>query len=181
MKPAQINFVKECLPAAVSAGAAFNLNPLVILAQAAFESGWGTSNLAKECRNYFGLTAYGCSNAYWHGGKTTVKASSYPLNFRRYDTRENSFLDFARLIRNNYRSAWQVSNDPQAYAKEIAYSPYISESGNVPAQYHPDHTNDTGGDGVNRRITVQPYAIPNNHPVGRGQNYPVPALDTESH
>ena len=39
MKPAQINFVKECLPAAVSAGAAFNLNPLVILAQAAFESG----------------------------------------------------------------------------------------------------------------------------------------------
>lgn len=56
MKPAQINFVKECLPAAVSAGAAFNLNPLVILAQAAFESGWGTSNLAKECRNYFGLT-----------------------------------------------------------------------------------------------------------------------------
>lgn len=89
MKPAQINFVKECLPAAVSAGAAFNLNPLVILAQAAFESGWGTSNLAKECRNYFGLTAYGCSNAYWHGGKTTVKASSYPLNFRRYrHTRE---------------------------------------------------------------------------------------------
>ena len=113
MKPAQINFVKECLPAAVSAGAAFNLNPLV--------------NLAKECRNYFGLTAYGCSNAYWHGGKTPVKATSYPLNFRRYDTRENSFLDFARLIRNNYRSAWQVSNNPQAYAKEIAYSPYISE------------------------------------------------------
>ena len=66
MKPAQINFVKECLPAAVSAGAAFNLNPLVILAQAAFESGWGTSNLAKECRNYFGLTAYGCSN--WKSG-----------------------------------------------------------------------------------------------------------------
>ena len=52
MKPAQISFVKECLPAALSAGAAFNLNPLAILAQAAFESGWGTSNLAKECRNW---------------------------------------------------------------------------------------------------------------------------------
>ena len=76
MKPAQISFVKECLPAALSAGTAFNMNP---------------------------------------------------LDFRRYDTRENSFLDFARLIRNNYRSAWQVSNDPEAYAKEIAYSPYISE------------------------------------------------------
>ncbi|MFQ9020533.1 MAG: hypothetical protein ACLR6J_02165 [Parabacteroides merdae] len=67
------------------------------------------------------------------------------MNFRRYDTRENSFLDFARLIRNNYRSAWQVgSNDPQAYAKEIAYSPYVSElnGDNREAyrqQYHPDH------------------------------------------
>ena len=125
MKPAQINFVKECLPAAVSAGAAFNLNPLVILAQAAFESGWGTSKRFAD--GHLSSLYRRSSNAYWHGGKTTVKASSYPLNFRRYDTRENSFLDFARLIRNNYRSAWQVSNDPQAYAKEIAYSPYISE------------------------------------------------------
>lgn len=127
MKPVQISFVKECLPAALSAGAAFKMNPLVILAQAAMESGWGMSNLARDSRNYFGLIAYGCSNAYWHGGKTTVKTSSYSLDFRRYDTRENSFLDFARLIRANYRSAWQVCNDPVAYAKEIAYSPYISE------------------------------------------------------
>ena len=127
MTAQQISFVKNSLQAAVSAGASFNMNPTVILAQAAFESGWGTSNLAVKHNNFFGLTAYGASNAYWHGGKTTVKASSYPLNFRRYDTRENSFLDFARLIRNNYRSAWQVSNNPQAYAKEIAYSPYISE------------------------------------------------------
>ena len=49
------------------------------------------------------------------------------MDFRRYDTRENSFLDFARLIRDGYRSAWSVSNDMPAYAKEIAYSPYISE------------------------------------------------------
>ena len=49
------------------------------------------------------------------------------MQFRRYDTRENSFLDFARLIRDSYRSAWQVSHNMEAYAKEIAYSPYISE------------------------------------------------------
>ena len=127
MKPAQISFVKECLPAALSAGAAFNMNPLVILAQAALESGWGMSDLARESRNFFGLTAYGCSNQYWHGGKTTVNTGSYSLDFRRYDTRENSFLDFARLIRNNYRTAWQANNNPEAYAREIAYSPYISE------------------------------------------------------
>lgn len=53
MKPAQINFVKECLPAAVSAGAAFNLNPLVILAQAAFESGWGNEQSGKGVPKLF--------------------------------------------------------------------------------------------------------------------------------
>jgi len=127
MTAQQIRFVKDSLPAAVSAGAAFNMNPLAILSQAAFESGWGTSNLATASRNFFGLTAYGCSNEYWHGGKTTVRTTGYSMNFRRYDTRENSFLDFARLIRNNYRSAWQVSHDLTAYAREIAYSPYISE------------------------------------------------------
>ena len=127
MTAQQINFVKNSLQAAVSAGASFNMNPTVILAQAAFESGWGTSHLATGSNNFFGLTAYGASNQYWHGGKTQVKTDSYSLDFRRYDTRENSFLDFARLIRNNYRAAWQVSSDPEAYAREIAYSPYISE------------------------------------------------------
>ena len=127
MTAQQISFVKNSLQAAVSAGASFNMNPSVILAQAAFESGWGMSKLATGSNNFFGLTAYGCSNQYWHGGKTTMNAASYLLDFRRYDTRENSFLDFARLIRNNYRAAWQMSSDPEAYAREIAYSPYISE------------------------------------------------------
>lgn len=95
MTAQQINFVKNSLQAAVSAGASFNMNPTVILAQAAFESGWGMSKLATGSNNYFGLTAYGCSNQYWHGGKTTVNTDSYSLDFRRYDTRENSFLDFA--------------------------------------------------------------------------------------
>lgn len=127
MTEKQIHFVKNCLQAAIAAGEKFHMNPSVILAQAAFESGWGTSDLATKSNNFFGLTAYGCSNQYWHGSKTAVKGRSYSLDFRRYDTRENSFLDFARLIRNSYRTAWQVSNDPVAYAREIAYSPYISE------------------------------------------------------
>ena len=127
MTAQQISFVKNSLQAAVSAGASFNMNPTMILAQAAFESGWGMSKLATGSNNYFGLTAYGCSNQYWHGGKTTVNTGSYSLDFRRYHTRENSFLDFARLIRSAYPRAYHFSFQPEAYAKEIAYSPYISE------------------------------------------------------
>ena len=127
MTAQQINFVKNSLQAAVSAGASFNMNPTMILAQAAFESGWGMSKLATGSNNYFGLTAYGCSNQYWHGGKTTVNTGSYSLDFRRYDTRENSFLDFARLIHSAYPVAATLTFHPTAYAKEIAYSKYISE------------------------------------------------------
>lgn len=123
----QIRFVKDSLPAALAAGTAFAMNPNMILAQAAFESGWGQSRLSTDCCNFFGLTAYGCSNAYWHGARRTVQTSSYSLDFRCYASRQDSFMDFARLIRNSYRRAWQMSNDPQAYAKEIAYSPYLSE------------------------------------------------------
>lgn len=127
MTAQQIRFVKDSLPAAVSAGASFNMNPTVILAQAAFESGWGTSRLSTEGMNFFGLTAYGCSNAYWHGGRMALSGRYGTLYFRRYQARTLSFLDFARLIRNNYRPAWQVSENPDAYAKEIAYSAYINE------------------------------------------------------
>ena len=49
------------------------------------------------------------------------------LVFRIYKTDEDSFMDFARLISRNYKSAASVSNDSTQYAKAIAYSPYISE------------------------------------------------------
>ena len=68
----QIFFVKGMLPHANSAETFFHLNPIVTLAQAALESGWGKSNLALKGNNFFGLTAYGKSNDYWHGGVITL-------------------------------------------------------------------------------------------------------------
>ena len=76
--------------------------------------------------NFFGLTGYGVANAYWHGGKTDQDKPG-GLLFRRYDSPENSFLDFARLIATVYKQAAAVSHYPRAYAREIAYSRYISE------------------------------------------------------
>ena len=74
----QSEFFSSLLPLARKAGEAFRINPVVILAQAAIESGWGQSDLASEHHNYFGLTA-------------------------------------------------DVSDDPKAFARKIAYSKYISE------------------------------------------------------
>ena len=70
---------------------------------------------------------YGASNGYWHGERAKVEGTGGVHYFRHYVGVEFSFLDFARLIRTGYRRAWSFSRQPEAYAKEIAYSPYISE------------------------------------------------------
>ena len=118
------DFVNKFYPAAQAAGAEFNINPVVVLAQAAIESGWGESKLSSY-NNFFGITAYGRINSYWHGGK--IQLAENGLTFRRYDTMENSFMDYCRLIRGSYRTSADLSFHPAAFAKSIAYSKYISE------------------------------------------------------
>lgn len=122
-------FTNLFLPAAVQAGNRYQMNPAIILAQAAIESGWGESNLCRNYNNFFGITGYGAPNIYWKGEKTQLAAeggASY-LQFRIYTSAEESFMDFARLIRTAYPLAASLSYHPEAYAKEIAYSRYISE------------------------------------------------------
>ena len=118
------DFVNKFYPAAKAAGAEFNINPVVVLAQAAIESGWGESKLSTY-NNFFGITAYGRINNYWHGGKIQLADNGLP--FRRYDKMENSFMDYCRLIRSSYRTSADLSFYPAAFAKSIAYSKYISE------------------------------------------------------
>lgn len=119
-------FVKMYGEAARTAGELFGMNPVVILAQGAIESGWGESVLAVKFHNFFGIAGYGVANAYWHGGKTDLGNGG--LLFRRYDTPEHGFMDFARLVSSAYPQAAAVSFYPEAYAQEIAYSRYISEA-----------------------------------------------------
>ena len=123
-------FFKKFLPAAKAAGEHFKLIPQMILAQAAIESGWGESVLCTVYNNYFGLTGYGQPSLYWKGAKT-LKAEDggiSHLQFRIYESVEQSFFDFARLICKVYPTATSLSYHPEAYAKEIAYSRYISEA-----------------------------------------------------
>ena len=123
------DFIKQYLPLAQKAGVQFGMNPVIILAQSAIETGWGESTLCKEHNNFFGITAYGHPNPFWKGDRTDLSAvTGRPtLWFRRYASPEDSFLDFARLIHSAYPVAATLTFHPAAYAKEIAYSQYISE------------------------------------------------------
>jgi peptidoglycan hydrolase FlgJ len=122
----QENFVTKYYSQAELAAKPFGLNPLVILAQAALESGWGTSYMAKNIFNFFGITAFGKPNAFWDGTSYTSKTSG--LKFRVYTNAEKGFSDHARLISSKYKEAASKSFDVNAYARAISLSPYISEA-----------------------------------------------------
>ncbi len=122
----QQNFVHTYYPQAEIAAKQFGLNPLVIMAQAALESGWGTSYMAKNIFNFFGITAGGNPNTFWDGQSYTSKSSG--LKFRKYKNAADGFADHARLISSKYKSSAALSNDVNAYAKSISLSPYISEA-----------------------------------------------------
>ena len=100
MKAEQVDFISSYLPLARKAGESFRINPVVILAQAVIESGWGQSDLAREHHNFFGITAYGKKNVWWKG--EGIELGVHSLRFRVYDTPQDSFMDYARLIRHAY-------------------------------------------------------------------------------
>ena len=119
------SFVLNYYKAAIAVGRQFKLSALVILTQAALESAWGTSTLAKQYNNFFGMTAGGKPNAYWQG--QTYTAASSGLKFRVYPSVSAGFSDFARVITTNYKDAAAVSGNINAYATKISQSAYISE------------------------------------------------------
>lgn len=119
------DFITKYLPLAQKAGEAFRINPVVILAQAAIETGWGQSDLCLRYHNFFGITAYGKKNVWWTGTSTQLSADS--LSFRTYPAPLHSFMDYGRLIRHAYTDATDVSYKPAAFALKIGYSKYISE------------------------------------------------------
>lgn len=84
-------FIREYAPLAGEAGRAFRIDPVVILAQAAIETGWGESTLCREYHNFFGITAYGLPNVWWTGRWTELSPRS--LRFRIYPDDKCSFMD----------------------------------------------------------------------------------------
>ena len=85
------DFITKYLPLAQKAGEAFRINPVVILAQAAIETGWAQSDLCLLHHNFFGITAYGKKNVWWTG--TSVQLSTNSLSFRTYPDPLHSFMD----------------------------------------------------------------------------------------
>jgi len=132
-------FIAAMLPMAEKAAARLGVEPRFLVAQAALETGWGKSMIRQQdgsnSHNLFGIKATG-----WQGASATVMTTEYvngkatreKAGFRAYDSFEQSFNDYVRLLENNgrYQKAIQVastSGDSERFVNELQRAGYATD------------------------------------------------------
>jgi flagellum-specific peptidoglycan hydrolase FlgJ len=103
------------------------------VAQAALESGWGTSGLSVKAKNLFGVKA----DKFWGGPTITMMTSEHingqwirvPAKWRAYETWEECILDHAEFFHVNprYSKALQYPHDAIRFAEEVAAAGYATD------------------------------------------------------
>jgi len=115
MKPSV--FFEKYSNSAIEAQNKLGIPASITLAQAALESAWGESELAKKSNNFFGIKDQ--SNDEWYGEFDTYKTrevingqSVYiNSNFRKYKNPTESFKDHASFLLKNkrYKSLFELN------------------------------------------------------------------------
>lgn len=126
-------FLRQLWPAAREAAGKLGVEPEVVLAQAALESGWGRHSVGRDSYNLFGIKA----DSRWQGEKVEVSTLEYrdgvPVRekaaFRRYDSPTQSLEDYVNFIRENprYSQALEKAGDSSAYLRELQRAGYATD------------------------------------------------------
>jgi len=125
LSPTQIGFIASHQAAAKSAEAASGIPAAFMIAQAAHESGWGQRQIkladGSSAHNLFGIKA----TPGWTGPVTEITTTEYvagaaqkvSAKFRAYASDEESFRDYARLMKESPRYAGVVAQAAQVPAR----------------------------------------------------------------
>ena len=130
-------FIDEMLPHATAAARALGVDARAIVAQAALETGWGTSQPADaggQSHNYFGIKA----GASWRGasvGADTTEfsagvAGTEQARFRAYGSLAENVADYVRVLREpRYAAALGTGSDVHAFATALQRGGYATDPG----------------------------------------------------
>jgi len=133
----QEEFVQAVLPAARAAAQKLGVDPEIVVAHAALETGWGksvpTGADGKPSFNLFGIKAGGR----W-GGDTSLSAThefsggrmqSTLASFRAYDSPEQSIQDYAGVLQSSprYSAALNTGSDVAAFARGLQQGGYATD------------------------------------------------------
>jgi len=133
----QVDFLKRHEDAAKAAEASTGIPATFMMAQAAHESGWGRREIknadGSSAHNVFGIKA----GPGWKGATTDIvtteviggQARKVVAKFRAYASYEESFKDYANMMKNNPRYAKVVENSESVhgFAKGLQRAGYATD------------------------------------------------------
>lgn len=131
------DFVKTLYPIAEQVASSIGVDPRVLLAQSALETGWGRKMIAmpdgSNSHNLFGIKA----DARWSGEQATVKTVEYrdgvaaleKASFRSYGSYEESFRDYVKFLQENprYQEALSQSHDANSFTQRLQDAGYATD------------------------------------------------------
>ena len=154
------DFVDSLRPVAVKVGEETGVNPEVLMAQAALETGWGKSVIkhpnGRSSHNLFGIKA----DTSWQGERVVSSTLEYEDGiavkrneaFRSYNSFEESFRDYVDFLKNNrrYEHALSQVDNPEKFVGALQEAGYATD---------PNYANKING------IMKQPVFSVANEPV----------------
>ena len=130
MNPSE--FIMRLTSAAVASAKATGVPASITIAQAALESAWGESGLAKAGNNLFGIKA----DSLWRGQTLTMNTKEFikghwvvvPALWRKYPSWQSSIDDHAAFLKQNprYKACFLCTTSP-AFARALAQAGYATD------------------------------------------------------
>ena len=131
------DFVRAITPAAEKAAAQLGIDPELVVAHAALESGWGRSlpadSSGRTSFNLFGIKA----DPRWTGSTAAARTHEFSAgrmqevsaNFRAYGSPEQSMQDYVDLLKSNprYAGALNTGGDATAFARGLQRGGYATD------------------------------------------------------
>lgn len=131
-----VKFVKALWADAVEAAEKLDLDPKLLIAQAALETGWGKSIISGENGSSFNLFNIKADKS-WLGDKIAKDTLEYEDGvavkkkepFRRYQSFAESFKDYTSFLNTNsrYNDALSMSYDPLLYLQSLQDAGYATD------------------------------------------------------
>ncbi len=126
---APAEFARLFGPVAREASRTSGVPASIIIAQAALETGWGSSAIG-DAKNLFGIKGTGPAGSitvptreYINGRFVTIQDS-----FRKYNSWQESIEDHGRLLQNSrYAPAMAVRNNPEEFARQLQRCGYATD------------------------------------------------------
>lgn len=130
-------FVEKLMPLAQEVAGDLGVDPRVLLAQAALETGWGKflvrSADGTNSNNLFNIKA----DSRWGGDSTQVSTLEYrdgiaqreKAAFRSYNSYEDSFRDYVDFLKNSprYQLALESASNPYDYVQQLQDAGYATD------------------------------------------------------